>query len=177
MIELNKVLLVGRLTRDPETRYTQQGTAIASFSIAVNRRRGRDKEDEVSFIDCEAWDKQAEFLQQWFKKGSAVFLDGRLKMDRWQDKTTGQNRSKLVVVAEAVRFAESKASEEGRGQGGGGSYGSQDDGGGGDGPSYHADPPVQQQRPAPRPSARPQQAPPPQHDGGGSDATDDDLPF
>lgn len=115
MIELNKVMLVGRLTRDPETRYTQNNNAVAAFSIAVNRRRGRDQPDEVAFIDCEAWTKTAEFIQKWFTKGKPILVEGRIKMDRWQDRESGQNRSKLLVSVERASFAGGDR-DEGEGQ-------------------------------------------------------------
>lgn len=111
MIELNKVLLVGRLTRDPEDRYTNSGTQITTFSLAVNRRRGRDNE-EVSYIDCTAWDKTAEFVSKWFSKGKPIFIEGRLQQDRWEDKNTGEKRSKLIVVADRAGFVGGKNDDQ-----------------------------------------------------------------
>lgn len=113
MIELNKVMLVGRLTRDPDTRQIPSGASVTKFTIAVNRRRGRDREDEVAFIDVEAWDKTAEFIQQWFSKGKPIYIEGRLRMDRWQDRETGANRSKLLVQADKAGFVGSKDEGEG----------------------------------------------------------------
>lgn len=105
MLELNKVLLVGRLTRDPETCSIPSGASVTKFSLAVNRRRGRGQDDEVAFIDVEAWDKTADFIQQWFAKGKPIYIEGRLRMDRWQDRDSGQQRSRLLVVADRVQFA------------------------------------------------------------------------
>lgn len=192
MIELNRVLLVGRLTRDPETRYTTSGTAVASFAIAVNRRRGRDQE-EVAYIDCEAWDRQAEFVQQWFTKGKAIFVEGRLKQDRWEDKATGQNRSKLLVVCERAAFVGGRdegggggdddggGGESGGGGGGRGSYGGGDRGGYGSGAPRRGGGPSGPPRGGDRPERSGRPAPPPTSGGGGDYAadmpTDDDLPF
>lgn len=119
MIELNKVMLVGRLTRDPDTRAIPAGVSVTKFSLAVNKRRGRDREDEVAFIDCEAWDKTADFIQQWFTKGKPIFIEGTIKMDRWQDRETGANRSKLLIRADRAQFVgggDKKDGEEGGGE-------------------------------------------------------------
>jgi single-strand DNA-binding protein len=101
----------------------------------VNRRRGRDNE-ETSYIDCEAWDRQAEFVQQWFTKGKPIFIEGRLKQDRWEDKATGQGRSKLILVCERASFVGGR--EDGQGEGGGdyeaGGGGGSAGGGGGNPP-------------------------------------------
>ena len=103
----NKVILAGNLTRDPELRYTPSGTAIAAFGLAVNRKwkdqNGETKED-VTFIDVTAFGKQAELLGQYCKKGSALLVEGRLKLDQWEDKQTQQKRSKLGVVLERMTF-------------------------------------------------------------------------
>lgn len=109
MLELNKVMLIGNLTRDPEVKYIASGTAIAQMSVAVNRRAGKGKEDEVAFIEVTAWDKTAEFCKSYLAKGKAIFVEGRLKMDTWDDKQTGQKRSKLSVVAERIQFADSRS--------------------------------------------------------------------
>ncbi len=107
MASFNKVILLGNLTRAPELRVTPKGTAICQFGIAVNRKfkdeSGGDRE-EVTFVDCEAWSKTAELIAKYLDKGSQVMLDGRLKLDTWEDKTTQQKRSKLKVVVENVQF-------------------------------------------------------------------------
>ena len=99
----NSVHLIGNLTRDPEVRVTPKGTAICSFSLAVNRRwkdeSGQVKE-EVSFIECEFWGKAGEVFAKHHKKGNSAAVDGRLKMDSWEDKTTKEKRSKLKVVVD-----------------------------------------------------------------------------
>jgi single-strand DNA-binding protein len=103
----NRVLLIGNLTRDPEVRYTGSGTAIARLGIAVNRRyRDRDDQwqEETTFVDVEVWGRQGENCNQYLSKGRSVFVEGRLKLDQWQDRNTGQNRSRLTVVGERVQF-------------------------------------------------------------------------
>lgn len=114
MLELNKVLLVGRLTRDPEIRSTSTGKSVAQLSLAVNRRRGRDQEDETTFVDIETWERNADFCRNYLNKGSGVYIEGRLRQDRWQDRETGGNRSKIVVVAERIQFAETRAEAQQR---------------------------------------------------------------
>ncbi len=114
MANFNKVFLIGNLTRDPELRYTQQGSAICDFRIAVNRQymtSDGQKKEEVSFIDINVWGRQAESCNRFIKKGSQVFVEGRLKMDSWQDKETGKNRSRLFVVAERIQFLSYRQSD------------------------------------------------------------------
>jgi len=107
MASYNKVLLMGNLTRDPEVRYTPKGTAIANVGIAVNRRwtteTGEQKE-EVTFVDVEVWGRQAETVGQYLSKGKPIFVEGRLKLDSWDDKESGQKKSKLKVVCERFQF-------------------------------------------------------------------------
>src|SRR5438045_3276306 len=107
MANFNKVILAGNLTRDPELRYTPQGTAIARFTLAVNRtwksESGESKE-EVSFIDVDAWARQAEVIAQYVKKGRPLLVEGRLKQDTWEDKNTHQKQSKIRVVLENFQF-------------------------------------------------------------------------
>jgi single-strand DNA-binding protein len=107
MANFNKVFLMGNLTRDPELRYTSKGTAIAKIGLAVNRvwrtETGEQKE-EVTFIDVDAFGRQAETIGQYLKKGRPVFIEGRLRLDTWDDKQSGQKRSKLGVVLETFQF-------------------------------------------------------------------------
>jgi len=104
---MNQVFLKGNMTRDPEQRFTPQGTATASFGIAINRRwndqNGQLKE-EVNFFDCEAWGKTSEVICQYFKKGKPILIQGRLKQDQWDDKATGAKRSKVKVVVDRFEF-------------------------------------------------------------------------
>lgn len=107
MASYNKVILIGNLTRDPELRYTQKGTAIAKIGLAVNRtwrdESGAQRE-EVTFVDIEAFGKQAETIGQYMKKGRPIMIEGRLKLDSWEDKQTNQKRSRLVIVLESFQF-------------------------------------------------------------------------
>ncbi|MBS33944.1 MAG: single-stranded DNA-binding protein [Verrucomicrobiales bacterium] len=118
MASFNKVILMGNLTRDPELRYTPSGTAIAKMGLAVNRvwrdSEGQQKE-EVTFVDVDAFGKQAETIGQYMQKGRPILVEGRLKLDQWEDKNTGQNRSRLGVVLERFTFVGG-----GGGQAGGG---------------------------------------------------------
>ena len=120
MASFNKVILMGNLTRDPEMRYTPSGTAIAKLGLAVNRvwrdTEGQQKE-ETTFVDVDAFGKQAETLGQYMQKGRPILIEGRLKLDQWEDKNTGQNRSRLGVVLERFTFIGSSA---GQTDGGGG---------------------------------------------------------
>jgi len=120
MANLNKVMLIGNLTRDPELRQTPKGTAVAQFGLAVNRNfRGEDGQsrEETTFVDLEAWGKQAEVISKYLSKGRPVFIEGRLKLDQWEDKNGGGKRSKMRVVVENFQFLGSKQSEDGGGPG------------------------------------------------------------
>ena len=125
MPNLNKVMLMGNLTRDPEIKYTPKGTAIANFGMAINRNyttEGGEKREEVTFIDIEAFGRTAEIIGEYFKKGRPIFIEGRLKLDTWDDKQTGQKKSKLRVVADSFEFLGSRegGAREGGAAGGGG---------------------------------------------------------
>ena len=115
MASLNKVMLIGNLTRDPEIRYTPKGTAIAELGLAVNRNyttESGEKREEVTFVDVELWGRQAEVAAEYLKKGRPVFIEGRLKLDTWEDKQTGQKKSKLRVVGEGMQFLGSRDNPE-----------------------------------------------------------------
>jgi single-strand DNA-binding protein len=118
MASLNKVLLIGNLTRDPELRYTPSGTAVTDVGLALNRNwTGQDgqKHEEVTFVDVTLWARQAELACEYLSKGRSVFIEGRLQLDQWQDKD-GQKRNKLRVVGERMQFI---GSAPGRGADGG----------------------------------------------------------
>lgn len=119
-MELNKVMMIGNLTRDPEQRTTAQGTALTKFDIAVNTRRGKDK-DEVLFIRVETWQKTAELAAQYLTKGSQVLVEGRLKSEEYETKD-GQKRKDVVIVADNIRFGARAKGEGGGSSGGGGGY-------------------------------------------------------
>ena len=111
MPNYNKVILMGNLTRDPEVRYTSGGTAIAKLGMAVNRRwknQEGQQQEETTFVDVDAFGRQAETIGQYLKKGRPVMVEGRLKFDQWDDKQTGQKRSKLGVVLENFQFLDSR---------------------------------------------------------------------
>lgn len=121
MPNYNKVLLMGNITRDIELKQTSSNQAVATIGLAVNRRYktkdGEDRED-TTFVDCEAWGRTAEVIHQYFGKGKPIFIEGRLKLDQWEDKE-GKKQSKLRVVIEGFEFVESR----GGGEGGGGRSG------------------------------------------------------
>jgi single-strand DNA-binding protein len=150
MPNLNKVMLIGNLTRDPEIKYTPKGTAICQFGLAVNRvytAENSEKREEVTFIDVEAFARLAEVIGEYCKKGEPIFIEGRLRLDQWDDKQSGQKRSKMKVICETMQLL---------GQKGGGSE----------------RPPVTQPQPTRRPAATPTPAADPD-----LDATSGDLPY
>ena len=115
MANLNRVLLIGNLTRDPDLRYTPKGTAVTEIGLAVNRvYTGEDGErkEETTFVDVTLWARLAEIAGQYLKKGRPVFVEGRLQLDTWDDKQTGQKRSKLRVVAENIQLLGSRQEGE-----------------------------------------------------------------
>ena len=116
MASFNKVILVGNLTRDPELRYTPSGKAIAKIGMAVNRAwtsESGEKKEEVTFVDVDVFGRTAENVSQYMRKGSSMLVEGRLRLDQWDDKQTGQKRSKLGVVGEIVQFLGSPRGAEG----------------------------------------------------------------
>src|SRR5260370_39665415 len=116
MANFNKVILIGNLTRDPELRYTPKGTAIAKIGLAINRswktETGETKE-EVTFVDVDSFGRTAEVIAQYLKKGRPILMEGRLKLDQWEDKNTHQKQSKLKVVLESFQFLDSGRAESG----------------------------------------------------------------
>ncbi len=107
MPSLNKVMLIGNLTQDPEVRRTSSGTAVSTLRLAVNesyQSKSGERVERTLFLDVDVWDRQAETCEQYLSKGSPVFVEGRLQMDTWDDKETGQKRSRLKVRAERVQF-------------------------------------------------------------------------
>jgi single-strand DNA-binding protein len=107
MASLNRVLLIGNLTRDPDLRYTTKGTAVAEFSLAINRvilTESDEKKEEVTFVDVTLWARLAEIAGEYLKKGKPAFIEGRLQLDTWDDKQTGQKRSRLRVIGENLQL-------------------------------------------------------------------------
>jgi single-strand DNA-binding protein len=181
MASLNKVMLIGNLTRDPELKYTPKGMAVTDLGLAVNRRYVVDgeKREEVAFIDVTYFGKGAEIIAHYMKKGNPMYVEGRLKLDSWDDKSTGQKRSKLTVIGDEFQFLGGK----GDGGGGGGQYdegsGSRSSGGG-----YNQNRPAQsQQRPSQHNdydnSPPPRNSPPQQQrpDAFPPGLDDDEIPF
>src|ERR1044072_861770 len=151
MASFNKVILLGNLTRDPEVRYTPKGSAVCDLGIAVTRSYTLDsgeKREEVTYVDVTLWARLAEIAGEYLKKGRPVFIEGRLQLDTWDDKQSGQKRSKLKVVGEGLQLLGGRP-------GGGGGGGGEDEGG--TRPSSS--------RPAPPPKAAP------------SAPDDDEIPF
>src|SRR3982750_3881455 len=125
MASFNKVILLGNLTRDPEVRYTPKGSAVADLGIAVNRQytlETGEKREEVTFVDVTFWGRTAEVAGEYLKKGRPVFIEGRLQLDTWDDKQSGQKRSKLRVIGENMQMLGSR-----QGGGGGGGESGDDD--------------------------------------------------
>jgi single-strand DNA-binding protein len=111
MANLNKVMLIGNLTRDPEVRYTPKGTAVTEIGLAINRTRTDDngqKHEETTFVDITFWGRVAEIVGEYCAKGKPLYVEGRLQLDQWQDKQSGQNRSKIKVVGENIQLLGSR---------------------------------------------------------------------
>ncbi len=164
MASLNKVMIIGNLTRDPEIKYTPKGTAIADIGLAVNRNyttESGEKREEVTFIDVTLWGRVAEIVGEYCKKGRPLFVEGRLQLDTWDDKATGQKRSKLKVVGDNIQL-----------------LGGREGGGGGSGGGGEYSEPRGESRPQSRPPGKsappPQKRPPADPD---LDAAEDDIPF
>jgi single-strand DNA-binding protein len=152
MASFNKVILAGNLTRDPELRYTPKGTAIARIGLAVNRTwktEAGEMKEEVTFVDVDAFGRQAEVIGQYMKKGRPFLVEGRLKLDQWEDKNTHQKQSKLKVVLEGFSFIDSK------------------------GPDNPLSPDPARSRPAAAPEVPPAPGPAPE----APPAEEDDVPF
>jgi len=188
---LNRVVLVGRLTRDPDLRYTPNGVAVANFNIAVNRPFSNQQGNrEADFIDCVTWRRQAENLANYMKKGNQVGVDGRLQTRRYEDKD-GKMVYVTEVVADSVQFLEAKGGAPGQGsQGGGFNQGGQGgfgQGGQQGGPGGFPQEPnfgggnggggFQQQQPNRYPNHNQQDDDPFKDSGEPIDISDDDLPF
>lgn len=113
MASYNKVILMGNLTRDPELKRTTTDMAVAQIGVAVNRKfkdRDGNLKEETTFVDCEAWGRTAETMAKYLTKGKPIFVEGRLKLDQWQDKE-GNNRSKLKMVIENFQFIDSRGNQ------------------------------------------------------------------
>ena len=132
----SKAIITGNLTRDPELRTTPNGASVCSFSVAVNRvfrDSSGTQQESVSFIDCSAWGKLGEMISQYAKKGSGVLVSGRLDQRSWEDKATGQKRSRVEIVVEDFNFTSNANDRDGGGRGGNSYGGNVGDKGGNDG--------------------------------------------
>ena len=172
MANFNKVILLGNLTRDPQLKYLPSQTAVVEFGLAVNRKyktQSGEQRDETTFVDCSAFGRTAEIINQYCRKGNMLFVDGRLKYDTWEDKQGGGKRSKLSVMVENVQLMP----RSGAGGGGGGeSYA--DAGGGG----YDEQRPPQRSAPPQQRGAAGQRQAPPEPPFGEEQAfQEDDIPF
>ncbi len=177
MASFNKVILMGNLTRDPEVRYIPSGSAVTELGLAVNRswfdKSANERREEVTFVDVTLWGRTAEIAGEYLSKGRPVLIEGRLQMDSWQDRETGQKRSKLKIVGENMTML-------GSGTGGGGSRGPQ----GGPHSNQHGQQPQYSQAPqGGGHSAPPAQQPPQQspdqafYDSPPANPPADDVPF
>ncbi|MBV9657713.1 MAG: single-stranded DNA-binding protein [Verrucomicrobia bacterium] len=179
MANLNKVMLIGNLTRDPEVKYTPKGTAIAEIGLAVNRvytTPQGEKKEEVTFIDVELWERLAELAGQYLKKGRPVFIEGRLRLDSWDDKTSGQKRTKLKVRAEVMQFLGSRGDSEGGSDAEGGESRSPRRSGGSAGHASASEDDYDQ-RPSTRPAQQPSGNKPKPRPAPAEDLEEDDIPF
>ncbi len=158
MANVNKVILIGNVTRDPEVKFTSKGSAVTDIGLAINRNYTLDngeKREETTFVDVELWGRLAEIAGEYAKKGRPIYIEGRLRMDTWDDKASGQKRSRMKVVGENLQLLGART---------GGSPGAQS----GENESYDSNP----SQPAPNRTAPPQRpvAPP-------ANEADDDIPF
>jgi single-strand DNA-binding protein len=160
MANVNKVILIGNVTRDPEVKFTSKGSAVTDIGLAINRNYTLDngeKREETTFVDVELWGRLAEIAGEYAKKGRPIYIEGRLRMDTWEDKASGQKRSRLKVVGENLQLLGSRP--EGAG--------SRPHSSGGEHESYESASP---QRHAPSPQHQRPSAPPPTEGA-------DDIPF
>jgi len=155
MANVNKVILIGNVTRDPEVKFTSKGSAVTDIGLAINRNYTLDngeKREETTFVDVELWGRLAEIAGEYAKKGRPLYIEGRLRMDTWEDKASGQKRSRMKVVGENLHLL------------GGRSEGGSRPAGGGEHESHEA--------PAPRRTAPPSRPSP-----SSSSEPDADIPF
>src|SRR5215211_5377852 len=165
MASFNKVILMGNLTRDPQLKYLPSQTAVVEFGLACNRKfktqAGEDKE-EVTFVDCTAFGRTGEVINQYFTKGKPIFIEGRLKYDTWEDKQGGGKRHKLTIVVENFQFVGGRDGGQGGGGGGGGGGGAGNYEGGGEERSYNQRPPQRGPQRQPANAGAPQRPAPEQ---------------
>lgn len=170
MASVNKVILVGNLGRDPEVRYSPDGAAICNVSIATTStwkdKNSGERREETEWHRVVFYNRLAEIAGEYLKKGRSVYVEGRLKTRKWQDKDTGADRFSTEIIADQMQMLGGREGGEGGGFGGGGGGGYADQSGGG-----------RPQRPAARPAAAAPAAAPSQNNGGNFADMDDDIPF
>lgn len=155
MANVNKVILIGNVTRDPEVKFTSKGSAVTDIGLAINRNYTLDngeKREETTFVDVELWGRLAEIAGEYAKKGRPLYVEGRLRMDTWEDKASGQKRSRMKVVGENLQLLGGRTEGGGRPSSGGGEH-------------------ENHEAPAPRRTVPPPSRPAP------SSEPDDDIPF
>jgi single-strand DNA-binding protein len=178
MASYNRVLLMGNLTRDPQLKYLPSQTPVVDFGVACNRKyktQSGEQKEEVTFVDCSAFGRTAEVINQYFTKGKPIFIEGRLRYEQWEDKQGGGKRSRLSVHVDNFQFVggrEGSGPDGGGGAGGGGDYG--DEAGGGSRPPARSP-----SRPAQRPAPPSQQSAPPAEQPFPDEQQfkEDDIPF
>lgn len=177
MASFNRVILMGNLTRDPQVRYTPGQTAVTDLGLAINRtwfdKTTQQKREEVTFVDVTLWGRQAEIAGEYLAKGRSVMIEGRLQLDQWDDKESGQKRSKLKVVCENMTMVGGRS--DAGGGGGGGGYQQQPS----SAPQQNAPQQNAPQRNAPQQSAPPANASPADdfYNSPPGNIPDDDVPF
>jgi len=164
MASFNRVILVGNLTKDPQVRYTPGGTAVTDVGLAINRvwfdKQSNTKKEDVTFVEVTLWGRQAEVAGEYLSKGRSVLIEGRLQLDQWEDRETGQKRSKLKVVGEQMTMLGSGSDGQHSGGGGGG--------GGGGYPEESQNAPRASETEAPQD---------PHYDNPANDVPEDEVPF
>lgn len=156
MANVNKVILIGNVTRDPEVKFTSKGSAVTDVGLAINRNYTLDsgeKREETTFVDVELWGRLAEIAGEYAKKGRPIYIEGRLRMDSWEDKASGQKRSRMKVVGENLQLLGGRSEGPGRPSSGGGSD-----------HDHHDSPPPRRTQATSRPASP-------------STEADDDIPF
>ena len=179
MASFNRVILVGNLTRDPQVRYTPSSTAVCEIGLAVSRtwfdKQTNSRKEETTFVDVTLWGRQAEVAGEYLSKGRPVLIEGRLQLDQWEDKNTGDKRSKLRVVGETMQMLGSRSDNAGSGGGGGNRGGQQRQQS--SPPAQQSSPPAQQYGGGGSSQQSTNQMPPSPVDSFYDSTPDDEVPF
>lgn len=119
MPSFNQVTIIGNLTRDPELRYTPRGVSVCQFTVAINENwkgEGGETNERCDFINVTAWQKTADAIAEYFTKGRAILVSGKLRQETWEDKETGRKRDRVIVICQSFQFVDSKREEGGEGE-------------------------------------------------------------